>query len=146
MADLRHITIPKSINVRVGNALWSFVRSAEHIINTDPRFNATGAGIRAGARLMAKIEIANEGETAVTDQADWKLLHEGFEAPAAGYIPPLMAADEKTGQVTPLNIPGRAFISYIDAVSDESTKSPPKETKSANGVEAKAPAEQAAQA
>lgn len=140
MADLRHITIPNSVNFKIGDVVYTFVLCASYIINSDPKFNATGTGIRAGARILGKLESAKEGDTFTLDQADWKLLNEAFEAPAQGYIMPgLGSEDPKTGEFIPARIAGRTWLPYIDAVSDEATKTAPKvEAKQLNGADAKA--------
>jgi hypothetical protein len=146
MADLRHVTIPKSIQFMVNRAPWSFYRCVEHVIGSDQRFNSSGAGIRAGIRILGKIEGKPDGHTEPFDQADWKLLHDAMETPSAGWVFPLGMKNEQTGVEVPLNVPGRTFLSYVDAVSEEATRKPPeKDAKSMNGVDAK-PMPEAAQA
>lgn len=91
-----------------GIVAWSFARCAEWLVNTCTRFNQTGPGIRAGARIIDAIGGKAAGEVAdFKREEDLKELSEAFENPDRGYAPPL--------EQTP---PGRMFVTYMDAVAD----------------------------
>jgi hypothetical protein len=133
MAELRYLTIPKSVDVFVEAVAWAFGKSAEHVVDCHPIFNQSGQGIRAGIRIIDKLKGRKEGEVVTLDEADWKLLHEAFETSAAGFIPPLTAPGPD-GVYRPMVLGARAFLPYIDAVSDEATKKVPDTHAVTNGV------------
>jgi len=144
MPDIRHITIPNSCSVVVDGAKWSFVRSLIYIGDAHPSC-ASGAALLNYARIRAKFESANEGDTVSLDEADWKIVHGLFQAPTAGYIPGLTMA-LKDGTVKPLDpVPPIVFVPYVQAVSEEATKKVP-EVKSVNGIDGKRLHEASAQA
>src|SRR4051812_45362842 len=115
--ELRYITIPADIDLNIGAMKWSFVHCMRHIIDTDTRFNSTGPGIRAGHRIMTLLEGKKPGDHITLDEADWKRAHEAVEAPGSGYLPTL-AATNVDGSTVPFTVPSRAFLPYMDAVSD----------------------------
>lgn len=121
------ITIPENAHlmsngekvfVAVGTQLWNFAVCVEHVVNTSPRFNATGQGIRASVRILAAIENKAAGDKASLRKDDLKMLADEMEAPTAGWMPPLVRT-MPDGTTAPFNVPGRAFAGYLDAVSVE---------------------------
>lgn len=132
MAELRHVQIPKSIEFVVNGEKWTFAKCAAHVFDAHPLFSK-GSGVIAAARILSKIEAAKELEDVALDQSDWKLGHDAFESPATGYIFALSVKKED-GSTEQVTIPPRAFISYILAWSDETTRKPHAQ-KSMNGTE-----------
>lgn len=139
MAALRYIQIPENLNIVVDEVVWSFVRCLVYVVDTHPSFNQTGSGVRVGARILELFDGKNEKDVVTLDQADWKMLETAFDTPAAGYIPTINL-NHKDGRKEPYAVPGRAFLRYLDAVSDEATQKMP-QSKTANGVEVKAEVE-----
>lgn len=124
MGEKRDITIPEPISIMVAGEAWTFGRTVRHVIDTDPVFNATGPGIRAGARILAALDKSGDkaGEKMSVDEDDRKLLNKSLEEPPAGWIPQL-AVKDKDGNEQPLpKIPGRFFLTYIDATTLENTR------------------------
>jgi hypothetical protein len=125
------MTLAADVTLTINNGdgtatVWTHVRSIGWVVNTAKQFNDTGQGIRASIRVLAEVEGKDAGDVVELEQDDWRLLHEAFEAPAQGFCPPL---EQK--------IPGRMFLTYIDALSDEATKSKPKpKAEATNGVSA----------
>lgn len=133
MADLRYVKIPASVDVTVGENKWSFFATLCHVVDSHPSFNTTGTGVRAAARIVKLFDGKAVGDVVALDEADWKLLNGAFESPAAGYVPPLQRTlPDKTMQQ--FVVPSRAFLPYIEAVSDEQTKKA-SEPKVINGAE-----------
>jgi hypothetical protein len=64
------------------------------------------------------------------------MLNAAFESPAQAYIPTLGRIVD--GKMQELIVPSRNFVSYLDAVSEEATKTKhePVEPKSPNGAAA----------
>jgi hypothetical protein len=133
MAELRYLTIPKSVDVVVNSEPWSFVKSACYVVDGHRSFNETGTGVRAGARIIDKLQGRKEGDVVTFDEADWKLLNEAFETPAASYVP-VLEVDGPKGQKIPWVVSPRTFIPYLDAVTDQATKKLPDTHVVTNGV------------
>jgi hypothetical protein len=118
MSDKKEVVIPESVGIVVGGEPWSYERCVQHVIDSDKRFNETGVGIRAAVRILASIKKAvEEKSTAAFDSSDLKLLNEAMESPQHGWIPQLSVRGPD-GEEKPLPaIPGRVFITYIDATA-----------------------------
>jgi len=105
---MRTIRIPEgSLNVAdVTPGLVDFLWFVRRIIDTDKRFNESGQGIRAAARVEAaltKIATNEDGErTVFLEEADWVILRDAVESPSGG--------------VYPIS-PGRVLAPYIEAIS-----------------------------
>lgn len=100
---------------------WSFLHSLEWVVNAHPTFNTTGAGIRASVRILGAFEGKAVGDEVKLRKDDKKMLADAFEAPSAGFIPTLERANPD-GTKSPITVPGRAFIGYVDAVCGEEKK------------------------
>ncbi len=97
---------------------WSFARSVEWVLNTNPQFNGNGIGIRASVRILSAVEKKAPGDEFELRTDDRKTLSDVMESPAAGFIGPLENI-RPDGTRVPLIVPGRVFIWYLDAVSEE---------------------------
>jgi hypothetical protein len=129
MAELRYLTIPKSIAFVVNGEKWSWLLCLTYVGDMHP-LCAAGAGLRNYARVLMKFEGKKEGDVVALDEADWQLVRDIFESPPAGYIPQNLRDESKEL----IHLPPRVFLSYLEAVSDEATKTKPVST--ANGVAA----------
>jgi len=118
MADTVKIKIPPvalTISGDDGSKLdWTLPRCVQWIVDTHPRFNQTGPGIRQGARIIAGFgEDEQAPESGPILREDCAALSAAMDEPPAGFHPPLTAPDGK-----PSNIPARLFIPYLDAVAE----------------------------
>ncbi len=97
------------------------VAGVAHILDTCKVFNSSGAGIRMAARVERTF-AAGAWPVPVED-ADWGPLRDAFESPDAGYCPVLtiVGAD---GTSQPMNVPGRTFVAWVDAVANAPDKAP----------------------
>ena len=77
-----------------------------YLINTQEGFNKTGPGIRAGDRILKKLDGARNSEdeekSITIDEPDWTLLKKTSEEPPQGY---------------PFG-PTRLLLSFLDAIND----------------------------
>ena len=122
--QLRYITIPENANIQIGDTPWSFANCVRHVVDSDPRFNENGVGIRAGVRILAQLQDKNTGDVITLDEGDWKMLHEAMEQPKNGLIPPL-SLSKSDGTSEPLTVPGRMFLQYLDCLRPEATEEKP---------------------
>ncbi len=124
--ELRYLTIPPDADeIRIGTAALSFRLVAGHVLNNDQRFTRNAKGMRDAIRILGKLEGMKPGELVVLDDADWRMLHDAFEEPTDGYLPPLTTADP-FGNPTPVKLGPRALLPFVDALSDENTQHAPK--------------------
>lgn len=126
MGQLRYVTIPEHAQVVLNSEPWSFIQCFTWVMNAHPSFNGNGAGIRASVRLVQAFDGKKPGDVVTLDDADWKLLHEAFESPALGLIPPGLEQTMPDGSKRAFVVEGRRFMGYLDAVGDEQTKQAPK--------------------
>jgi len=119
----RYITVPENANLVIGEMPWSFVQCVRHVVDTNPQFNETGVGIRAGVRILAQLQDALVGDTVVFDDGDWKLLSNTMEQPKQGLVPAL-SITKSDGAPEPITIPGRLFLHYLDALENATETKP----------------------
>ncbi len=114
---MRYITIPPSVGLQVNGEPWTFTCCVRHVVNSHALFNQSGPGIRASIRVLDAFEKCNEpGKTVELQEEDWRLLQMAMEG--SPLVPDL--ADDAGRK---LICPGRTFITYLEAVSDEATRS-----------------------
>jgi hypothetical protein len=124
--NLRYLTIPPdNPDIMIGKASLSFAMIADHVLNNDQRFTRNARGMRDAVRLLDKLEGAEPGDVVILDDHDWRELHEAFEQPSDGLLPPLTKTDAG-GNVSPFRIGPRALVPFVDCLSDENTKHEPK--------------------
>lgn len=114
---MRVITVPESVQFNILGKQWTFATCIEHVIDGAPRFNNSGPGIRAGARIIEAIGEGVPGSNVVLRDDDWKSLSEEMETPVAGYYPPLFVLKADGTQGASVNVPCRLLLPYIDAVA-----------------------------
>lgn len=119
--DLRHITLQPDTNIRIDGKRLGHVAIILYILANDRRFNADANGIRSKKRLRSLFKDKKAGDVVTTDEPDWRLLHEAFEHPTAGYFMKLTMP----GSAESFDVDGEVFLPYIDAMSDEATKKDP---------------------
>lgn len=102
---------------------YNFHTFVEHMINNEPRFNNSGPGIRAGARIEAALKkidvVSTNGHDVASlslEESDWKLLQESVESPAKGY--PELARMDADGKIVASIGIGRFLLPFIDAIRD----------------------------
>lgn len=94
---------------------WMFANSVQWVVDRAPGFNATGPGIRAGARIIDAVAgIEEGGKSKPLSKSDAKALLDALNNPGeSGYMPQLTTVDGK-----PVNVPARVFLPYLDAVEN----------------------------
>lgn len=135
MAELRHITIPPAIDLKVRPtekspaAAWTFIHCVTWVVETDKRFNGDGEGARAGQRVIDAMKAPQRVRSRdsvlhvfTLDEKDWKRLQEAMEAPDQGWIFPLTQPGESVAR----SAPARLFVSYMEALQDENTRRRPR--------------------
>jgi hypothetical protein len=108
-------TIPKPIDF--DGLAWTFEKCVAHVVDTHPLFNSTRSGARAGDRIVNALAGKSAGDVFTWIDDDAKLADQAFAEPPQGYCPPLVRVDGD--QRTPVTVPARAFISFINTVSPE---------------------------
>ncbi len=116
---MRIVHVPSPIQLNVAGKQWTFAACVEHVVDTAPRFNSTGPGIRMGARIIEAFTEGSAGiggDVSLRDE-DWKSLSEEMESPTGGYHPALCALKPDGTAGAPITVPGRLLLPYIDAVA-----------------------------
>jgi hypothetical protein len=115
---MRRLTIPETVNLIILGKPWTFAACVEHVVDNCPKLNATGAGIRSGARIVEACSKLPTGSTVELRDDDWAVLAEAMETPTAGYHPKLFVQKPDGSAGEPVTIPSRKLLPYIDAVVD----------------------------
>jgi hypothetical protein len=124
--DLRYLTIPPNDpDVVIAGKPLAFLTLAEHVLNNDARFTRTARGMRDAVRILGKLEGAKAGDVLTLDDADWRALHDAFEEPTDGYMPPLLKADA-VGNPMAFKLPPKVILPFVEALTDTNTKAAPK--------------------
>src|SRR5687768_5075600 len=94
-----------------------FVR---YLLNTDDRFNRTGAQIRAAMKVENALE-KHHGKILELDETLWKVLNEAAEAPTSGYQV-LVSKEDPTLRLNT----GRQCLVFVDAIAEAKDVPPEK--------------------
>lgn len=108
--------------VKPDNGQFTVEQLIQWLINTDKRYNETGAGIRLGVRIEDAVS-KSEGKPCIELQPDhWAGLAEAAEHPSAGY--PYLIGTGADGK--PEKLPGNAriWLKCIDAIKDAKDEPP----------------------
>lgn len=104
------------------NGQFSIEQFVTWLVNTDKRYNETGAGIRLGLRIEDAVR-ASEGKPFIELQPDHHAsLAQAAEAPSAGY--PELYATTPDGSQTKLPGNARIWLKCVDAIA-EAKDAPP---------------------
>lgn len=116
---MKTFNIPETIAVQ--GFAWSLAQCVEHVVDSNPQFNRSRAGTRAGDRIVNAIVGKSAGDEVSLLEEDWKLLDDALSEPANGYCPTLSKTDAG-GKQSALDLPARHFLRYVNAISPEVSK------------------------
>lgn len=115
------------------NGQFTIEQFISWVVNTDKRYNETGAGIRLGMRIEDAV-TKSEGKPYIELQPDHcASLADAAENPSAGY-PPIFAVTPDGKQE---RIPGQArvWLRCVDAIRDAKDEPPATEEPEAKAAE-----------
>lgn len=109
MSESKYITKPE-------NGQFTVEQLIQWLVNTDKRYNETGAGIRLGVRIEDAV-AKSEGKPCIELKAEhWQGLAEAAESPSAGY--PYLVTTDASGRTEKLPGNARIWLKCIDAIKD----------------------------